>query len=376
MNEHFSIIGAGIGGLTIALTLKQRGFSFSVYESADEIKPVGAGIILASNAMQVMKKLGLQEKLEFAGNRVSCMKITDQNLKALSVVDLSRFEKKYHVSNLAIHRGDLQQILANEIGFEHINLSKRVAKIERSTPYNLTFEDNSTLLSKVLIGADGIKSIVRNQLFPKAMIRNANQVCWRGVCEINLPGQYHNELNEAWGKGKRFGFVKLKASKVYWFALISDKNKEDKGDNLPQLFSAFHPDILSIINATPSNNIIKSEITDLKPIKNWQAENICLVGDSAHAATPNLGQGACQAIEDAYVLGNCLETAPNPQTAFKNYEQLRMKKALMIVKGSWQVGKIAHIESNPGVWIRNNLMKYMPERMNKKQMEKIFDLKY
>ena len=206
MKNHITIIGAGVGGLTTALTLQQKDFEFSVYESAAEIKPVGAGIILANNAMQVMQKLGLQEKLEKAGNRISAMKITDPHLKPLSVVDLTSFEQKYQVSNLAIHRGDLQNILAAEIGLENINFSKRLAKVEKDTSYNLTFADNSTLQTAIIIGADGIKSVVRNQLFAENRIRNANQICWRGVGKIDLPEKYQHELNEAWGKGKRFGF--------------------------------------------------------------------------------------------------------------------------------------------------------------------------
>lgn len=376
MKNYITIIGAGIGGLTTALTLKQKDFQVSVYESAAEIKPVGAGIILANNAMQVMKKFGLQEKLEKAGNRISAMKITDQKLKPLSVVDLSSFEQKYRVSNLAIHRGDLQKILAKEVGLENINFSKRLSKVEKDTQYHLTFADNSNLQTKIIIGADGIKLVVRNQLFAKNTIRNANQICWRGVGEINLPQQYHNELNEAWGKGKRFGFVKISDRKVYWYALANAKHYTGKEVDLAELFQDFHPDILAIIKTSVQSKIITSEITDLQPIEKWQAENVCLIGDAAHATTPNLGQGACQAIEDAYVLGKCLEKEADVQTAFKNYEQIRRKKAHAIVNSSWQIGKLAHLDNHVGIWFRNNLMRYMPQSVNRKQMEMIFNLNY
>ena len=376
MNNSITIIGAGIGGLTTALTLQQKGFAFSVYESADEIKPVGAGIILANNAMQVMQKLGLQEKLERAGNRISAMKITDPNLKPLSVVDLTSFEQKYQVSNLAIHRADLQKILAEEIGLDNINFSKRLAKVEKNTRYNLTFANNLTLQTDIIIGADGIKSVVRNQLFAENTIRNANQICWRGVGEIDLPQQYHNELNEAWGKGKRFGFVKISDRKVYWYALANAKDFTGKRVDLAELFQDFHSDILAIIKTSIQSKIIISEITDLQPIKKWQAGNVCLVGDAAHATTPNLGQGACQAIEDAYVLGKCLENEADVQTAFKNYEQIRIKKAHAIVNSSWQIGKLAHLDSIFGIWFRNKLMKHMPKSANKKQLKMIFNLDY
>ena len=376
MKDHITIIGGGIGGLTTALTLKQKGFQVTVYESTTELKPVGAGIILANNAMQVMQKLGLQEKLERAGNRISALKITDPNLKLLSVVDLTCFEQKYRVSNLAIHRGDLQKILAEEFGLENIIFSKRLAKLNKDTSCHLTFEDNTTLQASVIIGADGIKSVVRNQLFAENVIRKANQICWRGIGEIDLPPQYHHELNEAWGKGKRFGFVKISDRKVYWYALANTKPENIKRVDLSELFQDFHADIGAIIKTTGQNEIVTSDITDLLPIKKWQIGNVCLMGDAAHATTPNLGQGACQAIEDAYVLGKCLETETNVQTAFKNYEEIRRKKAHAVVNTSWQIGKLAHLENKYGVWFRNKLMQYMPQSANRKQLEMIFNLQY
>lgn len=374
MTETINIIGAGIGGLTTALTLKQRGLNVNIFESSAEIKPVGAGIILANNAMQVFQKLGIQDKIEKAGNRISFMKITDDQLKPLSVVNLSEYEQKYNVSNIAIHRGELQKILASEIGFDNINLSKRLSKIEKNRLFKLTFEDNSTIESKIVIGADGIKSVVRNQLFEKSTLRNANQICWRGICEIDLPQKYHNELNEAWGKGKRFGFVKISDKKVYWYALTNSKNVKVDEVNLTELFSEFHRDILNIISATTKEQIIVSDIIDLKPIDRWHSENVCLIGDAAHATTPNLGQGACQAIEDAYVLGKLLDNGIIIENTFKEYENLRRKKAHAIVNTSWTVGKMAHRENGVGIWLRNFVMKNLSKSANKKQMDMIFKL--
>jgi len=374
MTETVNIIGAGIGGLTTALTLKQKGLNVKIYESSAEIKPVGAGIIIANNAMQVFQKLGLQEKIKKVGNKISFMKITDTQLNDISVVDLSEYEKKYGVHNIAIHRGELQKILADEIGFENINLSKRLSKIEKEELFKLTFEDNTTFECKLVIGADGIKSVVRNQLFEESTLRNANQKCWRGICEIDLPKNYHNELNEAWGKGKRFGFVKISDKKVYWYALTNANKFSKKTTNLLEVFKEFHTDILKIISATNKEQIILNDIIDLKPIDKWQAENVCLIGDAAHATTPNLGQGACQAIEDAYVLGKLLDEGLAIESTFKQYEKLRRKKAHTIVNISWTVGKMAHIENNLGIWLRNKIMRNLPKSANKKQMDMIFNL--
>ena len=374
MTETVNIIGAGIGGLTTALTLKQKGLNVNVFESSAEIKPVGAGIIIAINAMQVFQKLGIQDKIEKAGNKISYMKITDTQLNNISVTDLTEFEKKYGVHNIAIHRGKLQKTLANEIGYDNINLSKRLSKIEKADLFKLTFEDNSTIECKLVIGADGLKSVVRNQLFKKSALRNANQICWRGICEIDLPQKYHNELNEAWGRGKRFGFVKISDKKAYWYALANSKNVKADEVNLTELFREFHSDILNIISATKKEQIIVSDIIDLKPIDKWQSENVCLIGDAAHATTPNLGQGACQAIEDAYVLGKLLDNGIAIENTFKEYENLRRKKAHTIVKTSWTLGKIAHWNNPVLVCLRNNLFRLTPKSINRKQINKIFEL--
>jgi 2-polyprenyl-6-methoxyphenol hydroxylase-like FAD-dependent oxidoreductase len=352
MIETVNIIGAGIGGLTTALTLKQKGLNVNIFEGSAEIKPVGAGIIIANNAMQVFQKLGIHQKIEQAGNKISYMKITDTQLNNISVIDLSEYERKYGVHNVAIHRGELQKILATELGYEKINFSKRLAKIEKSGLFKLTFDDNSTIESRLVIGADGIKSVVRNQLFEQSTLRNASQLCWRGICETELSQKYHNELNEAWGKGKRFGFVKISDKKVYWYALTNSKNIKSGEINLTDLFKEFHAEILKIILATNKEQIIVSNIVDLKPIDKWQSENVCLVGDAAHATTPNLGQGACQAVEDAYVLGKLLDKGVAIENTFKEYENLRRKKVHAIVNTSWAVGKIAHIENGIGIWLR------------------------
>lgn len=374
MKAKVTIIGAGIGGLTTALTLKQKGLDVEVFEGSAEIKPVGAGINMANNAMQVFEKLGIHRKIEKYGHRLSKMKITDSLLNPLSVVDLSEHEQRYGVSSFAIHRGELQKILAEEVGYAHIRLSKRLVKIEKEELFKLTFEDGSSISSKIVIGADGIKSAVRSQLFSENTLRNANQICWRGICEFNLPENYHHELNEAWGRGKRFGFVKISDKKVYWYALVSSKNIRPHDINLVNLFDEFHSDISAIISSTDKDQIIINETFDLKPIYKWHRGNVCLIGDAAHATTPNMGQGACQAIEDAYVLGKLIDDGFVLENSFEEFERLRRKKAHSIVNMSWTVGKMAHLENPFGVWIRNKAMKYVPTSVNRKQMDMIFRL--
>lgn len=374
MSEKITIIGAGIGGLTAALYLKKNGMDVQVYEGASEIKPVGAGILIANNAMQVYQQLGIHNQIAAAGNKISYMNISDVQLRPISEVNLTPYEKQYGVHNVAIHRGELQRILAENFGYEHIKLSKNLINITKNNHFQLEFEDKTTVETQWLIGADGLKSVVRNLLFEKSALRNAQQKCWRGICTTHLPSKFNNQLNEAWGKGKRFGFVKISENKIYWYALINSSSMQDVDTDLKTLFSEFHNDILEIIAATTKEQIIFADIMDLEPIPTWHQKGVCLVGDAAHATTPNLGQGACQAIEDAHQIGKLLTQGLTLDEVFAQYEANRKKKALAIVNASWRLGKIAQWENPVAVGLRYLAFRLSPKTLNDKQLKWIFKL--
>lgn len=367
-----SIIGGGIAGLTTAIGLKQFGKNVAVYESATELKTVGAGIILASNAMQVYKEYGLEKTIENLGNRISEVNITDSNLKILSHTNLLPFEEKFGVSNIAVHRALLQQVLIDALDTSDLHINKRVVGISNTDTFEVLFQDNSKLKTNYLIGADGIHSQVRNLLFEKIDVRNANQLCWRGIATMELPFSYRNQMVEAWGRGKRFGFVNIGQGKVYWYALTNDKQMGTSFNTND--FKEFHTLIHQIIEQTPEEQIFYNPIIDLKPIQKWQANNVCLIGDAVHATTPNLGQGACQAIEDAYVLCELMNYFSNPNEAFAKYESIRKSKAHYVVDMSWKFGKIAQIENPIGIQLRNFILKMTPQSVNAKQLNKLYTL--
>lgn len=375
-----TIIGAGIGGLTTAIALEQKGFEVEIFESFSKMKRMGAGIVLANNAMRVFQRLGLSETIYKNSNRISSLKLVDNNLDVLTEINLTSFEKKLGVHYAAIHRGTLQEVLLDNLKSTKLHLGKRLKYIEDyEKTIHLHFEDETTHKANVLIGADGIHSVVRNRFFPKTSIRIAHQVCWRGVTKIKLPEKFQHEINESWGKGSRFGIVPLADGEVYWFALANYKNdfrKEFQNPDLEKMFSDYDPIISKIIRSTPTDQIIVNEINDLKPTKKWYANNICLIGDAAHATTPNMGQSACQAIEDALALSLCLEKEKNLEKAFSKFQKLRIKKANGVITQSWQVGKIAQIENYFGRKIRNSIMRLTPDALGKKQSSKIFELNF
>jgi len=379
INElSMSIVGKGIGGLTLAYALERAGYNnFKIYEQSKTAKEFakGSGIILACNAMQIMKKLGLHEELQRQGHILQRMNITNENLKVLSRANIRPFSELYNVNTVAIHRERLHDIISSKIKSETF-LRKRLDKINLDhSQLNMIFEDATRIHSDIIIGADGLNSKVRNNCFPEVKFRDAGQICWRGIANIEMT-KYQHELNEIWGKGKRFGFVKINKYQVYWYALKNSNNTNCDSvtvDELNDLYSDFHPDILDIINSTEEDTIITRPIFDFKTPEKWYKKGVCLIGDAAHAMTPNLGQGACQAIEDAYILSECLKKYKSEQ-AFEKFNEIRGNKASWIVERSRMFGKMSQINYTAGIWIRNAIMSVVPSQLAYRDTKKILDI--
>ncbi len=375
-----SIIGAGIGGLTTAIALRQKGFEVEIFEASIDFRKAGSGINLAINAMQVYKKLGVYDEISSLGSYTKALLVTDEKMGVITKVDLENAEIKYKAKTYAIHRAALHSILLSRLDGVKIHLNKRIKALSQTDDgVNFTFEDGTSYVSNVLIGADGIHSVVRKSIFRNTELRIAKQACWRGIVHIDIPQRYKIELNELWGKGKRFGFVHINENDVYWYALTNYKTDykiEFSNTNVEELFSDFSPLIRKIISSTEKSSIIFNEMIDLKPISSWYHKNVCLIGDAAHATTPNLGQGACQAIETAYVLADCLASEKNIQSAFQKLENVRKKNAEKVVNTSWTIGKMAHIENRFGIFLRNNLMRLIPNKLSENQSTAIYKLNY
>lgn len=375
-----TIIGAGIGGLTLAIALEKKGIEVEIFEAASAFGKVGAGIVLAINAMQIYERLGLSKALKARGNSLKTMAITDANLKMLAGNELAYFEAKYNLNNIAIHRATLHEVLLAELPSTPLYLNKKLKKLEEDRDgVQLHFLDGSTHQADLVIGADGIHSGVRQSIFPQAKERFSKQLCWRGVLPFELEEGMQHTMREAWGAGCRFGIVPIENKQVYWFACANytaTAQTAFKETNLSELFADFNPIVAQIIKATPMDKIIEAELSDLEILKTWHKGKVCLTGDAAHATTPNMGQGANQAIESAWVLADCLAKEANYETAFQNYQTIREAKARQIVKMSWQIGKMAHFKNPILTAFRNGMLRLTPDSIGRKQLEKVFDLNY
>ncbi|MDH5380545.1 MAG: FAD-dependent monooxygenase [Cyclobacteriaceae bacterium] len=374
--KKITIIGAGIGGLTTAIALKKQGFEVEIFEQSKEFTNAGSGILLAPNAMQVFKTIAVYNDVLQMGNYVKRLKAVTKNLSTLSNMEYKKFEDEYGVKTIAIHRATLHKVLMSHLSDIPIHVNKKVESVyQENEEVQISFTDGSHHKTELLIGADGLHSPIRKSIFNNTSLRDSGQVCWRGISEIKLNGGLEEELNECWGKGKRFGFVRISYNQIYWFAVLNKKQYPDSNTNLTSAFELFHPTILNLIKSTPAEKIIHNEIWDLKPIENWFSGNICLLGDAAHATTPNMGQGAAQAIESALALSLCLKESPdNTQKAFQRYQELRKEKANYITNTSWRIGKIAQTNNTVLCILRNLISKVMPASVMEKQNKKVYDI--
>jgi 2-polyprenyl-6-methoxyphenol hydroxylase-like FAD-dependent oxidoreductase len=378
--HQYAIVGGGIGGLTLAVALQRKGFEVKVYENAPAWKPLGAGLALAGNAIKAFREIGIEKEILQLGKVIKKVYIKDASGRDLLATDSEQISKKYGVvNNFAIHRADLHEVLLSLLKPGTVELNKRCIDFTAvKDEVKFTFQDGTTARADFVIASDGIHSIFRQKLLPESKPRYSGYTCWRAVVH-NLPPDFNFEAtSETWGAGARFGIVPLTKNRVYWFATLNappaDAVMKSFGTSeLLSVFENFHSPVKQLLERTRDEEIIWSDIIDLKPLRKFAFGNIVLVGDAAHATTPNMGQGACMAIEDACVLAHLLERY-EPRVAFANFETQRIKRTTKIVSNSWTIGKVAQWRHPILVGLRNWLVRNTPPSTTEKQFQFIYNV--
>ena len=366
------IIGGGIAGLCAAIALRQGGHDAHVYEQAEQIRAVGAGLTLWPNALQALAELGLAEAVVRAGSVVDKTQIRTDRGRVLAQTHLHDLAQQLGHPAIAIHRADLHQILLSALPLETTHLNHTFNRFEQDGQGVTVYFDNGPVVrGKWLIGADGLRSKVRMQMWPEARPRYAGYVAWRGVVE----GVHHlvqGATSESWGRGARFGIVPLNERQVYWFATANEPDAAKGGqgdaarekDALLARFQGWHEPVEALLRATPAEAILRNPLADLRPMKQWSQGRVTLVGDAAHATTPNMGQGACQAIESALVLARSIQKEP----LFAAYEQARHARTAWITNTSWQIGSVGQWQNPVLCALRNQMVALTPEAVLKRRL--------
>jgi 2-polyprenyl-6-methoxyphenol hydroxylase-like FAD-dependent oxidoreductase len=366
------IVGAGIGGLTAAASMEQRGIRYRVFEQSTELREVGAGLTLWPNACRVLRQLGLLDHVVDQGALLERAEIRREDGKILVA---NRPTDGADAPMVAIHRAALHAALLGALPEDAIQLGCRLVRYEEAGDGVVAhFRDETVARGDVLVGADGLRSVVRALIHGEHPPNYAGYVAWRGVAGLRPP---HAGLAvETWGRGARFGMVPISNNSVYWYATANEPegSTDEAGERVRQLmrrFGHWHRPIREVIEATPEDRILRNEIADRDPVPSWGLGPATLLGDAAHPMTPNLGQGACTAIEDAFVLARCLSRTDSAVGALRRYEEIRQERTDWIVGRSRQIGRMGQLENPAAVWLRNLLIRHAPARLNQRVLDRV-----
>jgi FAD-dependent urate hydroxylase len=376
------VAGGGIGGLTAAIALRRAGFEVSVFERAAELREVGAGLLLAANAQKALKTLSLAEAVARLGTPATAGEIRSWRGKVLASIPAAELEKKIGAPSAAVHRADLQALLAREVGDGTLRLGAEVGAFEQDqSGVRVHFADGSEDSADILVGADGLRSRVRAGLFGLEEPRYAGYTAWRAVVEPDEELLPWGAGFESWGRGARFGCAHVGRGRVYWFATANAPEDEKDGPpgslagakaRLLRLFAGWHRPVGNLVEATEEGAILRTDIYDREPLgERWGTGRVTLLGDAAHPMTPNLGQGACQAIEDAVVLARCLDEGGAIAEALRRYERLRADRTAMVVRRSRRVGVVGQLENALLCRLRDRVLTIIPQKVQLGQLEEV-----
>jgi 2-polyprenyl-6-methoxyphenol hydroxylase-like FAD-dependent oxidoreductase len=352
MGSGVQIIGAGIAGLTAALALRRAGFDCEIHERMTEFNQLGAGIILGPNAVHLLSILGVD--LFSVGQPVTKVRTLDLRGRVIQESDLSRVTGS-SPGALAFDRTELHQALIQALPSGFVQLG---------SPYKV---EESFAEDRFLIGADGIYSTVRQKIAGPLAIRYSGCTCWRAICQNpGVDGAF-----EQWAGRSRIGVIPLTGNRIYVYLVRTAPQASPRSNNMAFIrndFTFCSSEALRVVDALAETPLLHHDLEELaRPV--WGAGKTLLIGDAAHAMTPNLGQGAGMAIEDAFVLPATLQ-APDPAAELK---RIRHSRVLQLQRASRLLGQVAHWEHPWSCALRDCLLRAIPSWVSERQYARMIE---
>jgi len=332
------VIGAGVGGTSAALALQKLGHEVVVYDRMRENRPVGAALSLWSNGVKVLNWLGLGAQVAALGGRMDDMAYYDGHTGdemcrfSLAPVTAQTGQRPYPVA-----RADLQQLMMDAVGAENIRLGRQLTGVsEADGVVTATFADGSIDTADLLIGADGARSIVRDHVTEPAGIRPERRysgyVNYNGLVAADPRIGPLDQWTTYVGDGKRCAVMPVAGDRFYFFVDVPGPSgvTEDRMAALEHAFGSWGaPGVRALLDGIdPDESLNRVEIWDIDPFDTWVRGRVAILGDAAHNTAPDIGQGACSALEDSFALGIVFATSTlGVEDSLKRYERIRTERA-------------------------------------------------
>jgi 2-polyprenyl-6-methoxyphenol hydroxylase-like FAD-dependent oxidoreductase len=370
--HNIGIIGGGIGGVATAAALHKFGMKATVYERAPQLTEVGAGMMLWPNATRILQSLGLLDDIAARSGRNRHFLVRASSGKVLMSIALGDFD----VPALCTRRSDLLASLLTALPAERIRLGQEFTHLETTrSGVRVHFADGAVAEHDAVIGADGIRSRVRDQVFGISDPVYRGYTVWRGVATYSGGTLRRGDNSETWGSGSRFGILDIGQDKFAWYATANGPRREastqdERKSELLQRFAGWHQPVPDLIDATEL--IIENGAFDLAPLPQWTAGRVTLLGDAAHPCTPNLGQGGCMALEDAFVLAKCVSSDCSIESALCRYESLRRRRTRHIQHRSLWMGQIGQWQNRLVVASRRVVTSILPAALFEHNLRRVY----
>ncbi len=333
--SRVAIVGAGIGGLSAAIALRQHGFDVRLYERAAELKEVGAGLTITPNGSRVLHHLGLGEALDGISSSAETQYMCDYESAKVFFrrPGSQKIFERYGMPQYQVHRNELLKILLEAVPSACIELNKSCVGVSQdANKAKISFADGSSVEADIVIGADGIRSRVRSAIVPDAEVRFLKRACYRTLVPVtSLPEGYFSPDVAFWvaNNGHIVSFYVSGGRNINIVGIFDEENWTNEAWSVPSSSSEFldafpnlHEKMASVIKAAPE--VLKWCVFDLKPLDRWSDGRITIMGDAAHAMFPMHSQGGNMAIEDGYALAAWInEKKDDPVAALANYEANR-----------------------------------------------------